>query len=177
MQVDPVKPNLKLPGTQRLKLKCDEPLSNIAFKFKLRRYTVDRMLADVANPHEQMLGNLNYRFAQKAEKPLTRACSGGGSARTGGRPGNMAEWLPPALVDAEKKLGVQWASEGFTKSEVGGMADQMDSPRYSPNFKLSVGSGIEFLVSNPARPIRSVHFGNLTDRPAGSPTWSRSLSK
>jgi hypothetical protein len=29
---------LKAPGTKRLKLKCDEPLSNFAFKFNLRRY-------------------------------------------------------------------------------------------------------------------------------------------
>jgi hypothetical protein len=29
---------LKAPGTERLKLKCDYPLSNFAFKFNLRRY-------------------------------------------------------------------------------------------------------------------------------------------
>ena len=40
MQVDPIKPTLKPPGTKRLKLKCDEPLSNVAFKFNLRRYNV-----------------------------------------------------------------------------------------------------------------------------------------
>jgi hypothetical protein len=39
VQVDPIKPQLKLPGTKRLKLKCEEPLSNSVFKFKLRRYT------------------------------------------------------------------------------------------------------------------------------------------
>jgi hypothetical protein len=50
-------------------------------------------------------------------------------------------------------------------------------PRLVSAFKLSVGSGIDVSVSNPARPIRSVHFGDITDRPAGSPTWSRSLSK
>ena len=33
-----MKPKLKLPGTKRLKLKCDEQLSKFAFKFKLRRY-------------------------------------------------------------------------------------------------------------------------------------------
>jgi hypothetical protein len=33
-----VKPKLKAPGTKRLKLKYDEPLSNFAFKFNLRRY-------------------------------------------------------------------------------------------------------------------------------------------
>ena len=38
MQLDPIKPTLKAPGTKRLKLKCDEPLSKIAFNFDLRRY-------------------------------------------------------------------------------------------------------------------------------------------
>ena len=55
MQVDPTKPKLKPPGTKRLKLKCDvpkskppgvkclkpirdDPLSNFAFNFNLRRY-------------------------------------------------------------------------------------------------------------------------------------------
>jgi hypothetical protein len=31
-------------------------------------------------------------------------------------------------------------------------------------FKLSVRSGIEDMVTNPARPIRTVHFENPTDR-------------
>ena len=38
MQVDPIRPTLKAPGTKRLRLKSDEPLSNFAFKFELRRY-------------------------------------------------------------------------------------------------------------------------------------------
>jgi len=38
VQVDPIKATLKAPGTQRLKLQYDEPLSNFAFKFNLRRY-------------------------------------------------------------------------------------------------------------------------------------------
>ena len=33
-----MKPMLKAPGTKRLTLKCDEPLSSFAFKFILRRY-------------------------------------------------------------------------------------------------------------------------------------------
>ena len=40
MQVDPVKFTLTAPGTERLKLKYEELLSNIGFKFNLRRYTV-----------------------------------------------------------------------------------------------------------------------------------------
>jgi hypothetical protein len=40
VQVDPIKPSLKAPGIKRLKLKYDKPLSNFAFKFNLRRYTM-----------------------------------------------------------------------------------------------------------------------------------------
>ena len=39
MQVDPIKPTLKAPGTKRLRLKCDKLLSHFAFNFNLRRYT------------------------------------------------------------------------------------------------------------------------------------------
>ena len=38
MQVDPITPTLKAPGTKRLKLKCDILLSTSAFTFNLRRY-------------------------------------------------------------------------------------------------------------------------------------------
>ena len=44
MRVDPIKLNLKPPGTKRLKLKCDVPLSDLAFKFHLRHYTEARPL-------------------------------------------------------------------------------------------------------------------------------------
>jgi len=38
VQVDPIKPTLKAPGTKRLKPLHDEPLSNFTFKYNLRRY-------------------------------------------------------------------------------------------------------------------------------------------
>ena len=41
MRVDPFKPTLKAPGIKLFKLKYDKPLSNFAFKFKLRRYNQD----------------------------------------------------------------------------------------------------------------------------------------
>ena len=41
MQVDPIKPTLKAPGTKRLNLKNDEPLSNFGFKFNLRPYSME----------------------------------------------------------------------------------------------------------------------------------------
>jgi len=41
VQVNPIKPILKAPKTKRLKRKEYELLSNLAFKFNLRRYTPD----------------------------------------------------------------------------------------------------------------------------------------
>jgi hypothetical protein len=37
VQVDPIKPKLIPPGTKRLNIQSDEPLSNFAFNFNLRR--------------------------------------------------------------------------------------------------------------------------------------------
>jgi len=39
VQVGPMKPKFKAPGTKRLKLKCDILLSNVALKFNMRRYS------------------------------------------------------------------------------------------------------------------------------------------
>jgi hypothetical protein len=38
VQLHPITPTLKLPGTKGLRLKYDELLSSFAFDFKLRRY-------------------------------------------------------------------------------------------------------------------------------------------
>jgi hypothetical protein len=38
VHVDPIKLKLKAPGSEHLKLKCDDALSNVAFNFSLRRY-------------------------------------------------------------------------------------------------------------------------------------------
>jgi len=39
VQFDPIKPTVKAPGSERLKLKYEELLSNFGFKFKLRHYS------------------------------------------------------------------------------------------------------------------------------------------
>jgi len=39
VQVDPMKPTLKAPGSERLKLECDDLLSNVVVEFNLRHYT------------------------------------------------------------------------------------------------------------------------------------------
>jgi len=41
VQVDPIKFTLKAPGTKRLKLSHDDPLSDFAFKINLHRYRMD----------------------------------------------------------------------------------------------------------------------------------------
>ena len=38
MQLDPIKPTLKPPGSKRLNLKCADLVSSFAFNFNLRRY-------------------------------------------------------------------------------------------------------------------------------------------
>ena len=47
MQLDPIKPTLKAPGGQRLKLKYEEPITNLAFKFNLRRSDVAHLKGTV----------------------------------------------------------------------------------------------------------------------------------
>ena len=59
VQVDPIKPKLKPPGTKRLKLNCNKLLSASAFKFNLRRYSmefVQLLLARGADPNVTMKG-------------------------------------------------------------------------------------------------------------------------
>ena len=41
VQVHPIKAKLKPPVSKSLRLKCDKLLSNVAFKFNLRRYSTE----------------------------------------------------------------------------------------------------------------------------------------
>ena len=44
MQLDPIKPTVKAPGSNLLTLKCDGLLSNFDFKFELRRCNKETFL-------------------------------------------------------------------------------------------------------------------------------------
>jgi len=73
VQVEPMKPLLKAPGTKRLKLEYDELLSSFAFKFNVRRYTLE--------------STTTYSVATRSTAgapaaPAVAAAAGGG-ARTG----------------------------------------------------------------------------------------------
>jgi hypothetical protein len=58
VQVDPIKPKLKPPGTKRLKRKCDIVLSTLAFKINLGRYNKGCCLVDqCAAPRKQPTTN------------------------------------------------------------------------------------------------------------------------
>jgi len=61
VQVDPIKPILKPPGTKHLKLKCEIMFSTFAFKFNLRRYNE---VLDTAYPYFEAL--------DKMARPLVR---------------------------------------------------------------------------------------------------------
>jgi len=61
VQVHPIKPTLKAPGTKRLKLEYDVLLSNFAFRFNMRRYSkglkmlINRQLGEGWNHWKNLL--------------------------------------------------------------------------------------------------------------------------
>jgi len=66
VQVDPKKPKLNPPGSTRLKRMCDVPLSNIAFEFKLRRYTAGGLrLGQVKHIMMQLFAALEHCHARE----------------------------------------------------------------------------------------------------------------
>jgi len=67
VQVEPIKPTLKAPGTKRLKLKYDKLFSSFAFYFNLRRYSmaIDGVEATSA-------GQLQYFFFTQPSPPPPR---------------------------------------------------------------------------------------------------------
>ena len=77
MQVDPIKPTLKAPGSKRSKLKSDELLSSFAFNFNLRRYNM--VFASEEDAEEREL----FLTEQDEERPLDELEGGGAGAEVG----------------------------------------------------------------------------------------------
>jgi hypothetical protein len=78
VQVEPMKPELKAPGTKRLKLSYDEPPSNCAFNFNVRRYSVEQS--------EALRANLEERLAHAADKREYMLDPASGIRMAGGGP-------------------------------------------------------------------------------------------
>jgi WD40 repeat protein len=78
VQVDPIKPTLRMPGIKRLELNYGKPLSNFAFKFKLRRYS-EEMNFDLLSQgfHSQGVTGVDVCV----RKPLVATCSTDKSVR------------------------------------------------------------------------------------------------
>jgi len=51
-----MKPTLTAPGSERLKLKCDDPLSNFGFNFNLRCYIQEDFKTMIAAAASSALG-------------------------------------------------------------------------------------------------------------------------
>ena len=71
VQVDPIKPTLKAPGTKRLKLKHDKVLSSFAFKFNLRRYNPAMRTCDAVQARLDKAGSTHivYRYTHFRNQP------------------------------------------------------------------------------------------------------------
>ena len=79
MQVDPLKPQLKPPGTKRLKPECDILLSTSAFKFSLRRYIEESKFLGGDLEHTHLVKGLDFALLNKvgwcrltASKPVLK---------------------------------------------------------------------------------------------------------
>jgi hypothetical protein len=76
VQLDPIKPALKAPGIKRLKLICNDPLSNFAFKFNLRHYT---MALAIQSKMSEVLGRGSHSSTFRLN--VSAFCGSGGRFR------------------------------------------------------------------------------------------------
>jgi len=86
VQVDPMNPKLKPPGTKRLKPKCDGKLSTSAFKFNSRRYDLDgkySVFAEVVSGFDVLL-EVNALFEPRKLAAAAARAAGGGGGGGGG---------------------------------------------------------------------------------------------
>jgi hypothetical protein len=78
VQVEPMKPVLKVPGTGCLKRKCYGLLSSFAFHFNLRRYTTEphALIGDATAGHHVLVvdpGPMVGRCRLTVSKPVVKA--------------------------------------------------------------------------------------------------------
>jgi hypothetical protein len=79
VQVDPIKPTLKPPRINLLTLKYDILVSNVAFKFNLRRYTVVAAKSDIEEFKTDLDAARLERQHKEEYEELRRQCMKAGS--------------------------------------------------------------------------------------------------
>jgi len=131
VQVDPIKPTLKAPGTKRLKLKVDDKLTKFAFNLNLRHYTEAASSAGRSVRAGSGVGAEEAEAAVVAarealtpfmSKPSTRRGNGGGAAgRRQRRRGGAAAAMEAAEVDAAADAAA--AAEEETQAGVAAEAE------------------------------------------------------
>ena len=108
VQDDPIKPTLKPPGTERLRLKYDELLSCFAFNFNSRRYMMggmpfdDPLAAQQAAPRGHPLPD--SFFTERLERSLKLAAAAVASAGGGGGGGRAWQLLPATCAATTRIL-------------------------------------------------------------------------
>ena len=106
VQVDPVKPTLKAPGTKRLKLKYDELLSNFAFPSNLRRYAAGEYLDD----DERQVGRRRLTPTEQIPLSLSEMSSGVVTRQKGIASGSCNSSECPAGTESGRSGGSRYGT-------------------------------------------------------------------
>ena len=136
VHVDPIKPTLKAPGSERLKLRHDKLPSNLAFNFNLRRYTVgaapelDAIESDrpahVCVLYRALAHAQVKRTAQLASTASFKA-GGGEEVETSASKGWFGGWFGKAKTKPADESASDLASESDAESDVEMSEDDWDN--------------------------------------------------
>jgi hypothetical protein len=97
VQVEPIKPTLKAPGTKRLKQQYDELLSSFPFKLNLRRYT--KQTGDITAFHVCVNPGVSGGGGEKQEGAAGAGAIGG--VMSASKDGTVVEWAVEWSQDAD----------------------------------------------------------------------------
>jgi len=124
VQVAPIKPTLKAPGTKHLKLKTKTLLSHFGFKFNLRHYNVARAAAGEADTFRRLADDRAIRIDELEQQAGTdRYCppchrNASGSMRTSTRPRSEHDFVqcgcPYGRAKVEEEIQRRWSAFSVT---------------------------------------------------------------
>ena len=155
MQVDPIKPKLKPPGTKRLKLIYDGPVSKFAFKINFRRHTKEKELNKIRDEHSAMSSALS-KYSQQASATRGGAAAGAAAhpipAQSGpGRSGlGKAAAAPPHKAAAARVIAGDGG--GGVRSPVPANDAAGTGKTMAPGRAMSVGTDAH------CSPRHNMHF-------------------